>query len=247
MAAERVSRPPLTARGIVRVAVLAAWTFGFAWLLGSGRYQSFIHKDLWPLLAGGLTLLLLMILAVSATPTPEKADPRRLWRMIACGAVLLLPLAYAFTVPAGGLGSHAFAQRTVEVASPFELPAALSSVAAPPPADERGPIGLLALLMNSDRYADKPIVVDGMVHTDRGAGEEGFILFRFAIVCCAADAIPVSARVRWPAAASLPPDAWVRVQGVLRLREEDGTKRAVIEASQVDRVQPPSNPYLFPR
>jgi hypothetical protein len=70
-------------------------------------------------------------------------------------------------------------------------------------------------------------------------------LGRFAIVCCAADAVPHTVEVDASAAPGLlghPPDRWLSVSGTLE--REDG--RLVLAAEGGRAVPEPANPYAVP-
>ncbi len=91
------------------------------------------------------------------------------------------------------------------------------------------------------------VVTEGRVFRDESlpAGTVG--LYRFVIVCCAADAIPVQVVLRSADAARLPNDGWVRVEGTVgSVDAADGAAVAVVNADRVTTIAAPSNPYLSP-
>ena len=65
-----------------------------------------------------------------------------------------------------------------------------------------------------------------------------FLLVRFRMTCCAADATPVAVPVRWAGAASLKDNTWVKVSG-----QTHPEAKAVV-ADKVEPAREPSNPYL---
>jgi len=65
-----------------------------------------------------------------------------------------------------------------------------------------------------------------------------FVLVRYRMTCCAADATPVTVPVRWAGATSLKDGAWVKVFG-----KTDPAAKAVV-ADKVEATGEPSNPYL---
>ena len=68
---------------------------------------------------------------------------------------------------------------------------------------------------------------------------------RYSIVHCVADARPVGFIV---ANTTLPLelDQWVRVEGVVAVRERDGARLLTIEATSVTPANEPADPYLHP-
>jgi uncharacterized repeat protein (TIGR03943 family) len=74
----------------------------------------------------------------------------------------------------------------------------------------------------------------------------GFILARFVLTCCAADARPVRVAIRgdtapWPAA-----DSWVEVTGTWRpeQRSAEDDRPPVLDVRTVVPISPPAKPYL---
>lgn len=77
-----------------------------------------------------------------------------------------------------------------------------------------------------------------------GAGANEFVLLRYAVVHCVADARPIALLVVAPGAAVWPTDQWVEIDGSLGLRERDGERLVSIIADRIAPTQEPSNPYL---
>ena len=65
-----------------------------------------------------------------------------------------------------------------------------------------------------------------------------FLLIRFKMTCCAADATPVAVPVRWADAAALKDRTWVKVFG-----QTDPAAKAVL-ADEVEPTKEPPDPYL---
>ncbi len=97
------------------------------------------------------------------------------------------------------------------------------------------------------RLAGQRVVTEGRVFRDDSlpAGTVG--LYRFVIVCCAADAIPVQVVLRSADAARLPNDGWIRAEGTVgSVNAADGAAVAVVNAERVTAISAPSDPYLSP-
>jgi len=78
----------------------------------------------------------------------------------------------------------------------------------------------------------------GFVVHPKDAKPGEFLLVRFAITCCAADASPVAVPVRWDKASDLKDNEWVKVYGHI-----DPTAKVFV----ADAVEPdvaPDNPYI---
>jgi uncharacterized repeat protein (TIGR03943 family) len=95
-----------------------------------------------------------------------------------------------------------------------------------------------------DAYAGQKVNVDGFaVHTTNlPAGY--FTLTRFVITCCAADVYPVGLPVKFTQPKSeIPADRWFKVQGKMATETLNGKRQAVIQASAIDPIPEPKNPY----
>ncbi|MBN1680099.1 MAG: TIGR03943 family protein [Anaerolineae bacterium] len=95
--------------------------------------------------------------------------------------------------------------------------------------------------------------VSGFVYRDaRFEGDPArFMVARFVISCCVADAQAIGLVVSWPDGASLPDDSWVRIRGTFEAGEFDGMAPYPVLAAYdgTDGVQPieqPDHPYLYP-
>jgi len=79
----------------------------------------------------------------------------------------------------------------------------------------------------------------------RNAGGKRFNLVRMFIVCCAADARPVSVTVEAPAPEKFPDMGWVKVEGKATFPTEGGRRVPVIEAGSVRACDPPEETMIY--
>jgi uncharacterized repeat protein (TIGR03943 family) len=91
------------------------------------------------------------------------------------------------------------------------------------------------------------VTTEGMVYRSVKNGGNTFMLFRFAIVCCAADALPLAVTVKSTAADILNNDAWVRVEGIFAIETLKGKQVTSITADVIQSIPqpPPEKRYLF--
>jgi uncharacterized repeat protein (TIGR03943 family) len=171
----------------------------------------------------------------------QQATPGwRLW-------MVALPLILGLLVPARPLGSAALANRGLNSVA---LLSAANSVAIEPAAampEARTVLDWVrAFNVAGDpaAYAGAPADVVGFVYHDSTLPHGQFIISRFAVTCCAADAMGVGVAVRWPGAAALEGDAWVRVRGPVQVGAYRGSPIPVIVAESVEGVEAPGQPYL---
>lgn len=99
---------------------------------------------------------------------------------------------------------------------------------------------ILTLAKNKVEEIDgKPVAVEGFVFKQNAT--DSFILVRFLITCCAADATPLGIDVLYADTGQLKPDSWVKVYGVCSIKEG----KPVIVADEVKETQKPSDVYLY--
>ncbi|MCM8804404.1 MAG: hypothetical protein NC833_04025 [Candidatus Omnitrophica bacterium] len=75
----------------------------------------------------------------------------------------------------------------------------------------------------------------------KGEGKEKFMLIRFLITCCAADAIPLGVEVEYKNIEDLKNEDWVKIKGKVKIK--DG--KVIICGENIEKIQPPTNPYLY--
>lgn len=164
--------------------------------------------------------------------------------------LLLLPMLLGVLVPPQPLGASAMANREVSMSlQTSSLPAAVRA-AANKGASERNVLDWLQAFAGAQDpardFAGQPAKVVGFVFRDRRFGAEQFMVARYVISCCVADANVAGMVVRWPKAAALPADQWVEVQGVLQPGKLGSEELPVLAAQTVANVEVPSQPYLYP-
>jgi hypothetical protein len=121
------------------------------------------------------------------------------------------------------------------------------------PAAEYLQTDLVKLFTRRNQPPDAPITVVGRLHRVKGDDivlpegieprQADLVLYRFAIWCCIADAVPVTAILKDVKRRELPDDAWVQLSGKLGYTGPEHD----IPLIRVDRIEPiaePEDPYL---
>jgi uncharacterized repeat protein (TIGR03943 family) len=100
---------------------------------------------------------------------------------------------------------------------------------------------------NVDEFSGQPADLIGFVYRDiRFKDPAQFMIARFAISCCVADASAIGVITQWPGAAKLAQDNWVHVKGKFAVQTFDGQRTPVLVADTVDPTSQPEHPYLYP-
>ena len=218
----------------------------------------------WLLFAGVMMILLGVTLIAerwrseSIQPGGKDAAEERHLRS-RMGWMLLAPMLVAVIVDPGALGSYAVSsQSTLQTPAPgvFDLEAHLRSGSF---AGQAVDISVLQLWRavddgeNLDLLTDTPLSLVGFVVNDEKV-ENGFVLARLVMGCCAGDALAVTVEVRGGSLPELPDDTWVRVEvnfdptatAALTERDDLMARAAVVDLVGLEKIDVPSEPYLFP-
>lgn len=98
-----------------------------------------------------------------------------------------------------------------------------------------------------DAYTGQKANLEGFVIHQDTLPTNYLILARFIITCCAADVYPVGMPVRLPSGdrSAYPADSWLRVEGEMATETLDGKRQLVVQANQLQAIDPPASPYDY--
>lgn len=163
--------------------------------------------------------------------------------------IVLLPLLLGWLVPPRPLGATAVSNREINFGTD-----PIKSIAAPGGNEAMGIIAgernILDWLGEFQRSGDPAALagqtanVIGFVYRDERFGADEFMVARFTVSCCVADAAPVGLIVRWPDGATLPTDQWVEVRGRFEVGVFNGRSMPILVAETITKTKQPPQPYL---
>lgn len=208
-----------------------------------GQLPLYIHPRYVPLvLASALAVLLIgaaRLLQVGAAPQGRPAPRGGVY------ALLLAPLLLGVLIPARPAGSALLDPRQLNTAGRGYRGANLLVAA-----DSRRwtlyDWMFARFTLAPEDLRGRPVDLVGFVYHAPGQPADEFFVTRYAVACCVADRTSLSLAVRWPQAAGLPNDRWVRVSGSVALRPAQGPPELVVADAQVAPVPQPDEPYLYP-
>lgn len=101
---------------------------------------------------------------------------------------------------------------------------------------------------NLDQFNGQQADVIGFVYRDIRFNDiaSKFVVARFTISCCVADATAIGLIVQSPDGAKLAQDSWVRVKGKFQVQDFDGQRTPILVADTVEPTAQPDHPYLYP-
>jgi uncharacterized repeat protein (TIGR03943 family) len=159
---------------------------------------------------------------------------------------LALPLAIGFLIPARPLGADAATTRGMTLAAPLVTGGGQPAQLAQAP-DQRNVLEWIRLFNNEvdlSAHLGETANVIGFVYEDPRLPDGHFVVARFTVSCCVADAFAIGMAVEWPE--KLPLNTWVNVRGPVDVLTVEGQRVPLIRAELVKPVNPPDQPYLFP-
>jgi putative membrane protein len=224
-----------------------AWFFALAGLQPKGAYEAFLRPEFGALLIVAMFVLLgFLCVEMGRPPVQTSGGFSETLRVL----ILALPLAYLSIGRGVALESGDFQKRwTGPVGDSVVLP---SEVQTAVPADAGTKVqeaSLVGLCWDSDTYEGKEVAVEGMLRHEPDVaaryGGNGWLLYRFVVSCCAADAQPVAVMLMGAMATNWPADAWVRVTGRFTLRPDEPRPVPIMDVVAVDSIPKPRNPYLY--
>ncbi len=164
--------------------------------------------------------------------------------------ILLLPVLLGLLVPAQPLGTTALANRELNVALQTAL--TVSSRTIRQAVEQRDPtlldwVGAFQQESDLSAFVGETTELTGFVYRQDGLPPDTWLLSRFVVTCCVADAIAVGLAVRAPELVPPENDQWVEVRGQFDVEIRDGKQVAVLVADSVTYIGQPQQPYLYPR
>ena len=166
--------------------------------------------------------------------------------------LLALPVVLGLLVEPRPLGASALQNREINIGNDGSL----VSTSAPESSElsiianagERNILDWLYLFQRSAEpgtFDGEEAHVIGFVYRDGRFADSQFMVSRFTVSCCVADAAPIGLIVQWADTAVLPPDSWVEVSGTLQARSFNGVEMPVLIANSVSPTETPKQPYLY--
>jgi len=190
------------------------------------------------LLMGGWALLNLLRRKESdyVPPNQSSLTPAAL-------AITLIPLLFGLLVPPQALSAEA-------VNGGISLsPVGVGQRTADIPPEQRN---ILDWLRELSRVGDPvalqglPVDVIGFVYREPGMTENQFMIARFTMSCCVADAFAIGLPVEYEGADALADGTWIHVRGELRVGTwVNGEQAPLVIPTLVEPTDEPATPYLY--
>jgi putative membrane protein len=235
----------MTGSRLARALVLGIWSTFFAYLWISNEMMRYLGPRTYWVVPFGCITLGAAAIAQLASVWRERGSGRGTSAMsrgdVIGIAALLVPIVAVLTVPSANLGALAVSRKAPGTG-------ATSALAAPSASEPGRPPSFIDVhyANESEEYAQSLGIGEGteldllgfVSQPSNDAGE--FMLTRFYVSCCAADAIPYSVKVT-DGGTDHAGDIWLRVRGSLAYDGEEYR----LTAESVEEVEEPDNQYLY--
>ncbi|MNH72471.1 hypothetical protein D3C87_1183020 [compost metagenome] len=105
---------------------------------------------------------------------------------------------------------------------------------------------LTALQLYPGNFGSKPIDISGFVYREPSMKPNQFVIARFNIQCCTADAMPLGVLVEMNGGDQLKTDSWVHLSGKLGETSYGGNQVLKLDAEKAQPISAPDNVYVQP-
>ena len=215
-----------------------------ALLILTGNLDNYINQRFaWLVVVGALLFCVLALTTLNASLKPKRHEHEHHHYHITWDIILVVafPLLLAILIPSRALGIEA-------VNGGVSLsPVGIAGVA-------RSPLdrNILDWLREFDRastpaqFNGTPVDVTGFVYREPIHPDHGFMLARFTMSCCVADAFPIGMPVMAAEGEEYTAGEWLRIGGQLKASTFGTEILPVVFADSIERVDEPRQPYLYP-
>ncbi|PZE21259.1 TIGR03943 family putative permease subunit [Paenibacillus xerothermodurans] len=105
---------------------------------------------------------------------------------------------------------------------------------------------LTTLDLYQDQFTGKKLELTGFVYRPEDMKDNQFVLGRFSIQCCSADAAPIGLLVAYDRAQNFNADEWVTVTGTIRKTKFNEMDILMLQAEKIATAEPAKTQYVYP-
>ncbi len=97
-----------------------------------------------------------------------------------------------------------------------------------------------------DRFVGKKLQLTGFVYRQEEMKSNQFVVARFSIQCCSADAAPFGVLAEYDRANTLAADSWVTVTGTIQKTKLNDADIMMLKVESIAKAEPAKAPYVYP-
>lgn len=227
---------------ILKAVVLLGLSAYFAYIIVSGNVTNYINVRFGWLSYVAVVLFGVLGIAVIVSLRRQTIEHRRIGLPIIL--VVSLPLVLGTLIPSQPLGASAI---NGQVST--SLAAGVNAQAISRDPLSRNVLDWARLFADNElpaTFDGQPASVVGFVYQEPSFAEDQFMVARFTVSCCVADASPIGIPVYWAETEALDQGAWVRINGTFEAGDFRGELTPILQAESIELVEQPEHPYLYP-
>ncbi|WP_206070382.1 TIGR03943 family protein [Nodosilinea sp. P-1105] len=246
-------------QAIVDSLVMLLWGLMFLRFAVTGQLYLLLHPDFMWLAHLAMVILLVLGLArlVQVWNMVRQTQPQEtirsqehfalLPRRLSCGLLLAVAMFGMVYTPRPFMSETAFQRGITDVLGQTRSrPERFVLSGSPEDRSIVDWIRTLNVYPEPDAYTGQGVKVSGFVTHMPDWPSNMFMITRFVLTCCAADAYPVGLPVELPEGTSRPePDTWLEVEGTMQTDTLDDTRQLVIGSPTLTEISQPRNPFEY--
>lgn len=105
---------------------------------------------------------------------------------------------------------------------------------------------LTTLDLYANAFVGKTIELTGFVYRDEEMTDKQFVIGRFTVQCCSADASPYGLLVQYDKANVYATDQWIKLTGTIAKTVYNGADLMIIHAQKIQKIEAPKELYVSP-
>ena len=245
------NRPHIHWQDWLKALILLGLGVYFSLLIITGNLTNYINiRFAWLAYIGAVGFLTLGIWSVRGLLKPHHHDEHEhhdhhhmplSWSAL---GIVAIPLLIATFVPSQPLGAEAVSGGiSLEPISGVNVAASFSI-----PPEDRNILDWLRTFNQTENPAELdglPVKVIGFVYREAGMEATQFMVARFTLSCCVADALAIGLPVELDNAAEFADGIWVQIEGELQAGQFRGDLMPTIRPTSIEEIEAPKNPYLY--
>lgn len=256
----------LTSRLLQSIVFFALGLY-FLSIIGTGTFYWYLsERFLWLTVVAALGFLLMAVIVVvpgraksvtTLTTEHHHADHEHadahsheheklpLHRLV----IVAIPLVLGVIIPARPLSASAISNKDLNSTAPLAVGSNTEPLQtldiAPNQRNVLDWVRAFNFSNDPEAYTNQSAEVVGFIYQDARLPTGQFLVGRFAVTHCVAEAVAIGMIVEWPG--EIPAtNTWVRVSGFIKVATLNEKPIPLVKAASVQIVDEPSRPYLFP-
>ena len=216
----------------------------FVLLILSGNLTNYINlRFAWLAYVGAAIFFLLALVNCYVCLNPRRAHSHHqiTWDNL---LIVAFPLLLALLIPSRSLGVEAVSGGIG--LSPVGVESASAIIRNPLDRNILDWLRAFNRAPNPAALNGQAVDVSGFVYREPSMAADEFMVSRFTMSCCVADAYPIGMPVRSSQAGEYATGAWVRVRGEVLADQFQGEFAPTILAESIAAIEEPAQPYLYP-